>query len=214
VDHFDEDLDDYPELYSAASLQLLRDATEELVTALHDYTAGTATLTGRSSERAAKFARNAELEDVVARWNLAAFHHTGTFPVPLRPDEDDEDEYEDDEDGELVEAEVSVVDRWDLAVVDLAALLDAGRQAHRRLDPGETEEDAEAAVQDATDALYAVSHEAGMVWEDVPGVEVVTGARLYVVPDEALPDPREVAEQDEADVQAPPGRVALTERWR
>jgi hypothetical protein len=203
------------EQFSAESAQRLERATERLLPLITSYTAAVVAMRGGSSEMPALFDRNDELALAVAAWNDRVADHTGAYPLLLddafEDDEDDEDE--DDEEPEIA-GRMSVISRWDLGVVDPEALLAAGRTAHRHNRPDETEADAAAAVTNLASALYAITHDAGEPWFDVPGVEVMHGARVYLVPDEPLgllsDDPGQALDA----VTAPPGQIAFTEMWQ
>jgi hypothetical protein len=171
------------EQYSEESRRQLEEATVRLVDLLRSYTTHVAPLQGRSTEVAALFTRNDELQQAVATWNEAALDHTGTVPLALARIDDEDDDFADDADGGERGGQVSVVSRWDLDIVDSAELIAAGRAAHRRLRPEDDDEDAAQVVSDAPAALYALTHETGEPWYEVPGVEVIGGVRLYVAPD-------------------------------
>lgn len=111
-----------------------------------------------------------------------------------------------------MQGQVSVISRWDLDVVNTEALIAAGRVAHQRQRPEETDQDTAFAISDASAALYALTHEAGDPWWDIPGVEVLIGTRTYVVPDEPLAPPTDNDDLTPV-VLPPPGRVAYSESW-
>ena len=108
---------------------------------------------------------------------------------------------------------ISVVSRWDLDVLALDVLLAAGREAHRRNRPEETEQDAQVAVSTPEHALHAIAHEAAPdPWLDVPGLRPVVGARVYLAPEEPwrpLDDLPDVV----LAVQPPAGQVLFSEDW-
>ncbi len=153
-------------------------------------------------------------------WNDAVFDHTGTTPLMLEDydDYDDEDDEEpDDDDAEAHPPDstwVSVVSRFDLFVEEYDALLAAGRAAHQRLQPTETDEDARAAIRNAGLALYAIVHEAGEPWWQLPGTVLAGGTRAYIAPAEppaeGSDDPFAVVD----DVLPPEGELLFGESWR
>ncbi len=202
------------EQYSEESGQRLAAAADSLIEAIRRYVLDARAMRGGTSEVAALFDRNDALANAVAEFSERAFDHTGTLPLPLQQleendFEEDGAELDDRPDGGLL----SVLSRWNLLVFDEPELLAAGRAAHRRNRPEESEEDAGVAVTDASSALYAVLHEAGEPWIRVPGVRVVNAARVYVAPDEPpapLPDdPEDFAQA----VRLPPGRIIFSEGW-
>lgn len=160
----------------------------------------------------ALFAAHAEVERLLNAWNERVLDHTGIFPVSLLgPDDQDADDERDEEEGPQDGSPLSVISRWDLRLVDAQALLTEGRQSHQRLNPDEIDEDAEAAVPDPGQALYALLHEAGEPWFDLPGVEVVYGARVFIEPDDPVTAP---ADDDfDAPIVQPPGRRLYGESW-
>lgn len=211
----EDELDDYPEQFSPQTREALDVSVAALVDALQRHAKQVGGMRGGSSDVPAVFDANAEVEQLIAAWNERVFDHTGTFPVSLQGlDEDGEDFAEDEEDpAELEDGEpLSVVSRWDLSVVDSQALLQAGRDAHRRLQPDETEGDAAVAVPNVGQAVYALLHEHGEPWYDMPGVEVVSGLRAYVRPDEQPTPLSEETDYDEAITQ-PPGERLFGESW-
>ncbi len=141
-------------------------------------------LRGGSSEMLGLFDANADIERLIHEWNERVGDHTGTWPVLLERRGDELEDIDSDDDDDVLRLSdgepISVVSRWDLQVVDAVALIEAGREAHKRLQPRENDEDAAFAVPDAGRALYALLHEAGEPWHDMPGVEVVRGVRAYV----------------------------------
>jgi hypothetical protein len=159
---------------------------------------------------------NAEIERLIGAWSSAVLDHTGTIPVVLGGFDDETEDEQDDEhvdgDEDLTGETLSVVSRWDLQVLDAAALLQAGRDAHRRNEPQETDGDAELAVPDVALALQSLLHERGEPWYDVPGVDVVAGLRVYVRRDEQPPVLLSDDEVDE-EVRQPRGRVLFSESW-
>jgi hypothetical protein len=209
-------LDDWPEQFSPQTREALDLSVAALVDALQRHAKQLGGMRGGSRDSPAVFHANAEVERLIDAWSERVFDHTGTFPVSLQGfDGDGEEVTEDEEDpAELEDGDpLSVVSRWDLLVVDTDALLQAGRDAHRRLRPDENDEDAAVAVQNVGQAVYALLHERGEPWYDMPGVEVVNGRRAYVRPDEQPPPLSEESDYDEAITQ-PPGERLFGEGWR
>lgn len=217
------------EQFSVQSAARLREVTEELVEVLRRYAEVTTAMHGGSAEVLARFAASDAVQAAAWAWNERAFDHTGSFILALADDQrlaegedfDDEDFQDEGEEREVVEA-LSVVSRWDLAVVDADALLAAGRAAHQRNRPEEDEQDAAAAVANPANALCALLHERGEPWYEVPGVQVGYGVRVYLQPDtdaslDAAAD--EIDDEEVGDfnpVQAvlpPPGRVLFSEDY-
>jgi hypothetical protein len=215
--------DDYPEQFSDETRQALRGAVSALTEGLQEHADQLTALRGGTSDIPAVFAVNRRIAQLLDAWNEAVFDLTGTTPVLLDglDDDDDEDEDEDEDDldddtPDLVDADpLTVVERWDLVVTDADALVHGGREAHRRLWPKETDRDAQAAVPSAAQALYALLHERGEPWYDLPGVEVVAGSRAYVRPDEPVsPDEDDDDVPDDIRIQQPSGEVLYGESWR
>jgi hypothetical protein len=153
--------------------------------------------------------QNAALEELVEGWNDAVFEYTGTSPLVL----DDESDGEEPDEEEVEEADlvISVVSRFDLRVVDPEALLEAGSSAQRRrpVEEDETHEPVETAEQ----AMYELSRELGEAWFALPGVELLAGARAYVVPDDTF-EPLDVEVEDvRTELGAPEGTVTHAETW-
>jgi PAS domain-containing protein len=203
------------EQYSDHSRDELRRATEQLVAGLQRYSEVLSGMHGGTAELAELLGQNSTIEGLVLAWNKAAFDHTGTTPVVL-DDADDIDFDEDEDEDQVAAGEVlSIVTRIDLTLDDPEALITAGRAAYRRLWPDETDEDVSVAVDDPAQALYAVTHEAGEAWLDVPGTGVVRAVRAYVVPDDSGdvtgddPDDAELLQ----DLAVPPGTIVYREYW-
>ena len=212
-----QDEDEFPEQFSQRTRETLTGAVEELVAVLRAHAEHVGGLRGGSSEMPGVHEANRQVEQAIATWNERAFDHTGTFPVSLAGLDDDFEDFdaEDDvDDDDLADGRpLAVVSRWDLVVTDTEALVAVGREAHLRNRPEEKEEDAAVAVCDAEQALYAVLHERGEPWYDLPGVEVVRGIRAYVQPEQpAEPYTNDDAET-EARVEEPPGERLYFETW-
>lgn len=204
------DLDDTApaeQFFSAETRTALAEASRKLAERLQAHTDALLAMNGEE-EQAALYEQNAALEELVEDWNEAVFEHTGTSPLLLDDSEDDEDD-EDVEEDQVI----SVVSRFDLRVVDLDALLDAGRAAQER-HPAELDESGELEpVDSAEQAIYEISREVGEAWFELPGVEMVAGARAYVVPE--LPfDPLDAdAEDVVTELIAPNGVATHAETW-
>lgn len=210
----DEAEADGVEQYTEETRRLLEAATTSLGALLRQYTAEAGTMLGGSSETRALFEPNRALDRAVREWNDRAFAHTGTFPLRLRDDDGFDEDEESDEDPVEVQAEISVVSRWDLVVLSVEDLVGAGRSAHRRTWPQDTEEDANVAIAEPSNALYAILYEAGEPWFEIPGVEVVSGFRVYIAPSGPLQMTDDLDIEDQkAGVDAPEGAVLFGESW-
>jgi hypothetical protein len=207
------------EQYSDQSRAALTEAARQLVEQLEAHTSYLLGLRGGTAELMELFDRQEGIATVARAWNDAVFDHTGTSALNLddpydeEDDEDREDEDDEEPDGEVV----SVVSRFDLRVVDEDAVRAAGREAHRRLWPQENEADALAAVPRVADALYSIRHEAGEAWFDIPGIEPIAGARVFLAVDETYEPPHDDEDDDDeplAEVAAPDGTVIRSEGWR
>lgn len=208
---------EHTEQYSKASKRALGEATKGLVRSLELYASHVSGMHGGSSQMPGLFKLNDELARAVADWNEVAADHTGTFPISLQLSDDDLDD-ENGEDGAdedvPVAEQLSVISRWDLAIVDADAVISQGRKAHRRHRPEENKRDAEFAVHDVGSALYAITYETGERWYDIGGLEVIHGERLYIQPDEPLRAPDNPPDPDDTSFLVPPaGHVALGESW-
>jgi hypothetical protein len=206
-----------PEQYSDESREALRRRTDALIDGLRSHTEAMLAVQGGSAETTGLFDRHEEIETLVRAWNDAVFDHTGTVPLSL--DEPDDEDDRDDELEEALETDViCVVSRIDLALDDPDELLREGRAAYSRLWPDESEEDVEAAVPDAGQALYALAHEAGEPWLDLPGTGVTSAVRAYVVPEPPYEPPAEPEDENDPDalldlVAVPRGTLIFSESW-
>ncbi len=134
-------------------------------------------------EQSALYEQNAALEELVEDWNDAEDHV------------------------------ISVVSRFDLRVVDLDALLEAGRAAQER-HPAELDESGEKEpVDSAEQAIYEISREVGEAWFELPGIEMVAGARAYVVPEPPFEPLDADAEDVVTELIAPNGVATHAETW-
>ena len=211
------DLDDetFPEQFSAESRAALAAAVDDLVAAVRAHTEHVMGLRGGSSEMPGVHEANRRVEQAIAGWNERVVDHTGTFPVALAGLDEELAEAEGEEEGEdlLEGAPLAVVSRWDLVVTDSAVLIEAGRQAHKRLRPEEQDQDAAVAVAGVGQALYALMHERGEPWYDFPGLEVVRGMRAYVQPQEPAVSFTDDDAEMEAPVAEPAGERLYLESW-
>lgn len=214
----DGDLEEVDQ-FSDVSCARLEAAAAVLISGIERHTAGVVALRGGSSEIGTVFDLNDAMKAAAKAWEMAVLDHTGTSVLGLDFMDDEDEDYDEDEDEEEVEliGAVSVVARWDLAVTNVSELISAGRAAHRRLQPDETEADAAVAIGDQAvgQALYAVCHEFGEPWFDLPGVQLAGGKRAYLQID--LDD----LEDEDADEEAlfdfvpvaPEGQVLYSESW-
>lgn len=196
------------QFFTEESRKALAEASRLLAERLQAHTEALLAMTG-DEEPSVLDEHNARLEELVEGWNDAVYEHTGTTPLLL---DEDVEEVDDEEDAEP-EHLISVVSRFDLRVVDLEALLEAGRAAQER-HPVELDESGDREpVDSAEQAIYEISRETGEAWFELPGVDLVAGARAYVVPEH----PFEPLEADADDVitelSAPNGTVTHAETW-
>jgi hypothetical protein len=194
------------QFFSAQTREALAAASRRLAERLQAHTEALLAMTG-AEEQSALYEQNAALEELVEEWNDAVFEHTGTTPLLL-----DESEDEDDEEVEQDQV-ISVVSRFDLRVVDLDALLEAGRAAQER-HPAELDETGEKEpVDSAEQAIYEISREVGEAWFELPGIEMVAGARAYVVPEHPFEPLDADAEDVVTELIAPNGVATHAETW-
>lgn len=205
--------DDYPEQFSQVTREALELSVAALCEALQRHARQVGGMRGGSSEFPALFEANQEVARLVDAWNERVSEHSGTLPV-AQLDDDEDDDFEEDDLAEPTDGEVlSVVSRWDLRLADSGALLQAGRAAHQRLRPEENDEDAVIAVPDFGQAMYSILHEIGEPWYDLPGVEVISGIRVFLRPDETpapLPDDDDEITEP---IAQPAGEVLFAESW-
>jgi hypothetical protein len=211
----DDEIDDYPEQFSQQTREALDLSVDALIEGLQRHAKLLSGMRGGSSEMPAVHETNAEVERLIAAWNERVSDHTGTLPVSLQgfDDEDDEELLEGEEAAELVDGEpLTVVSRWDLQVVDTDELMQAGREAHKRVWPDENDEDAAVAVPNVGQAVYALLHERREPWYDLPGIEVIGGARVFVRP---IDPPTPLSSEDDLDeaIAEPPGERLFQEGW-
>ena len=215
----DDDQADEIEQFSQESRQQLQDRAAALTAALQRHTAGLLELGDGAGAVLSLFQLNDDVRQAVAAWDDAVFDHTGTFPVAVESfDDDDAEEPEEVDREDAAGAEppraVSVMSRWDLDVIDPAALVQAGQAAHRRMNPSASEADAAAFIGEGGvgQALYAIAHEHGEPWLEIPGVGTVTGYRAYLRRDDDEP-PLDESQDYERAPTAPAGEVLLSESW-
>lgn len=206
------------EQYSQESREQLRDRAAALAAALAHHTAALLEMRGGTRSLATLFELNDEVRHAAAAWDDAVFDHTGTFPVAIESLDDDGadlDEGEDGADGPESSVAVSVVSRWDLDIIDPVAVVEAGRAAHQRMNPAETEVDSAARIGegDIGQALYAVVHEYGEPWFEIPGVGTVVAHRVYLRRDhDQLPLNESNQDYDQPPI-APVGEILYSESW-
>lgn len=195
------------QFFSAETREALAEASRRLAERLQAHTEALLAMTG-DEEQAALYEQNAALEEIVEGWNDAVFEHTGTAPLLLEDSADDEDDDEVEQDHVI-----SVVSRFDLRVVDLDALLEAGRAAQER-HPAELDEGGDPEpVDSAEQAIYEISREVGEAWFELPGIEMVAGARAYVVPENPFEPLDADAEDVVTELIAPNGVATHAETW-
>ena len=195
------------QFFSSETRAALADASRKLAERLQAHTDALLAMTG-DEDHTTLFEHNAALEGVVEDWNDAVFEHTGTSPLLLDDAVDDEE----DDDAEQDQV-ISVVSRFDLRVFDLDALLEAGRAAQER-HPAELDESGDREpVESAEQAIYEISREVGEAWFELPGIEMVAGARAYVVPELPFEPLDADAEDVVTELIAPNGVATHAETW-
>ncbi|HEU4947895.1 MAG TPA: hypothetical protein VFT31_12135 [Kribbella sp.] len=206
----EEDDGQTPDQYfSEETRTALAEASRRLTERLQAHTEALLAMTGGPEEQDALYEQNLALEQLVDGWNDAVFEHTGTAPLLLEDDLDDEEA----EEAAEPEQVISVVSRFDLRVIDAEALLAAGRASQERYPIEEEELGDREPVESTEQAIYEISRELGEPWFELPGVDLVAGARAYVIPE----DPFEPLDADATDVLpeigAPNGTVTHAETW-
>ncbi|SDV00710.1 hypothetical protein SAMN04488544_3360 [Microlunatus sagamiharensis] len=205
--------------YSDETRSRLKAAADAFATAIEQHTARLLELSGGSTQVHEVFGLNATVRRAAASWDDAVFDHTGTFPLAVDLDEDDEDDVLDDDEEEDLSSEVSVsvVSRWDLEVTSVEDVVAAGREAHRRNNPDESDQDARARIGDrgVGQALYALVHDFGEPWFEIPGLELAGAHRVYVARDEQLEttDDEDEDEDESLPIVIPGGEVLYRESW-
>ncbi|GAB2598041.1 hypothetical protein [Kribbella endophytica] len=218
-------MDETPDIeqYSDESRAALRLRTDELIEGLRAHAEVLVGLRGGSAESEDLFTENEALGKLLGAWDDAVLDHTGTVVSSGGYDEDDDLDDEPEDDGPV--AVLSLITRVDLGVRDTAELLNAGRAAHRRLQPEESEADALVAIGDEAQAVYALLHEAGEPWLELPGTGLLAATRLYVEPEDYAP-PGDEDDGDDAsadddfsaeamveEVAVPEGTLLFSESW-
>lgn len=158
---------------------------EELIAALRDHVSSTLTRSGRQKELQPYFESGKRLMAATRAFNEAEFDWCGSFPLGLRPDdEDDQDEEEEWEDEPASGSILSVLGRWDFRITHEAAAIAAGRIAYLRAWPDDTEEDAVTRVQQVGDAAAELMHSDGLAGlERADGLRLERDATVFVVHD-------------------------------
>ncbi len=198
------------QFFSEESRKALAEASQLLADRLQAHTQALLAMTGGPDEQDALYEQNVALEELVEGWNDAVFELTGTAPLLLEEETDEPEEEE-----ELLEQDhvITVVSRFDLRVVDLDTLLDAGRAAQER-HPAELDDSGEPdPVDTAEQAIYEISREVGEAWFELPGVDLVAGARAYVVPEYPFEPLEADADDVVTEISAPNGIVTHAETW-
>ncbi|MDX6282800.1 MAG: hypothetical protein QOH03_3871 [Kribbellaceae bacterium] len=197
------------QFFSEESRKALAEASRQLAERLQAHTEALLAMTGDEDQNTL-YEQNSALEELVEGWNDAVFEHTGTAPLLL---DDEVGEDEDDEEAEERDQVISVVSRFDLRVVDLDSLLEAGKSAQER-HPAELDESGEREpVETAEQAIYEISREVGEAWFELPGVDLVAGARAYVVPEWPFEPLEADAEDVLTELSAPNGTITHAETW-
>ena len=197
------------QFFSEESRKALAEASRQLAERLQAHTEALLAMTG-DEEQTSLYEQNAALEELVEGWNDAVFEHTGTAPLLLEEEAEEADEEEEPQEQDHL---ISVVSRFDLRVVDLDALLDAGRAAQER-HPAELDDSGEPdPVDTAEQAIYEISREVGEAWFELPGVDLVAGARAYVVPEYPFEPLEADADDVLSELSAPNGAITHAETW-
>lgn len=152
--------DEYRDIqWTAEAKQAHQRRADELVEALRVHLTANLERRGRQKEFGAYFESAEALMDATRAFNEAEFDWCGSFPLGLRPDEDEDEEWEDQEESGSI---LSVVGRWDFRITDAAAVIAAGRCAYLSTWPDDTQEDAEHRVQQVSDAAMELTHGDGL----------------------------------------------------
>lgn len=219
-------MDETPDIeqYSDESRAALRLRTDELIEGLRAHAEVLVGLRGGSAEKEDLFTENEALGKLLGAWDDAVLDHTGTVVSSGGYDEDDDLDDEPEDDGPV--AVLSLITRVDLGVRDTGELMNAGRAAHRRLQPEESEADALVAIGDEAQAVYALLHEAGEPWLELPGTGLLAATRLYVEPEDyAPPGDEDDGDDDDSqdddfsaeamveEVAVPEGTLLFSESW-
>lgn len=196
--------DQQPGFFTEEGRKALAEASRQLAERLQAHTDALLAMTG-AEDQSALDEQNAALEEVVESWNDAVYEYTGSSPLLL-----DEDVLEEEAEAEPDQV-ISVISRFDLRVVDLDALLAAGRTAQER-QPDELDAEREP-VETAEHAITEISRELGETWFELPGVELVAGVRAYVQPEHPYEPLDTEAPDVVTELAAPNGTITHAETW-
>lgn len=165
-----DDISEVDQWSDAARERYVR-RTEELIAALKAHSALTLERSGRQRELGPYFASSETLENAATEFNEAEFDWCGSTPLNLM--DEDLDEFDDeDEDEEPTGPVLSGLFRWDFTITDETAVIEAGRDAYRRVFPTDTDEDATLAVPDIGRAAAEIVHaDDAAGFENTPGLE-------------------------------------------
>ncbi len=214
--------DDGPSGWTDETARRLLEATSRLVGEVQDLAEAVVRMHGGSAEVPELLRRRAAVLAAAVAWDERVAARTGYCVLPSERLDDDEpygavEELVDpDEPPRLpAAAEVSVVSRYDLAVVDVPALLAEARREWRSVRPEEDERDAAYVVDDvptAVDVLLGRAPEPYERFHVLPGVEVRAGMQVLVDPEGSLLQPHDGhpvhdLEHPERAVALPGGRV-------
>jgi hypothetical protein len=148
-------------LWTSEAKQAYVERAEELIEAIRTHVAANVTRTGRQKEIGPYFESAETLVTVARAFENAEFSWCGSFPFGLGL-EDDLDLDDEDEEEATEGPMLSIFRRWDLNILDEAAVIDAGRAAYLRAWPDDTEEDASVRVQDVEMAASEIIHADGI----------------------------------------------------
>jgi hypothetical protein len=205
--------EDVPETqWTRAAKEAYAARAEELFSALRQHVQLTLEQSGPEADWSRYRASSDELFHAASAFDDAEFDWCGSFPLMLDAeglDEDDDDDESDDDEEEFTGEVVTLVGRWDYRVVDSAALLAAGREAHVRSAHGHADhghvadDDPEAAVPDAAAAAQEIAHADGWhTLEEAPGLDpIASTATVILHEDDSAPwldgdeDPFDIAHE-------------------
>lgn len=137
---------------------------EELIEAIRAHVAANITRSGRQKELGPYFESSETLLTVARAFEEAEFNWCGSVPLGLGVADDEEEDGGDDRvDGEVPQGGMlSIFRRWDLRILDEAAVIAAGRAAYLQAWPDDTEEDASIRVEDVEVAASELIHADGL----------------------------------------------------
>ena len=175
--------DDYEETqWTDKAKQDYQERADGLIDALRAHVSANLTRAGRQKELGPYFESADDLMKATRAFNEAEFDWCGSFPLGLRPDEDDEDEDELEEQPEAVGDVLTLLGRWDFRVTDEAAAVAAGRRAYLAAWTDDTEEDAESRVQHVDDAAAELMHAHGLAGlENAEGLSLERDATAFMI---------------------------------